>query len=49
MQPDSIHGPVLLTAEDYKNEEYVQVGRGWRLLRASSLRELLFLRSGGPC
>ncbi len=29
VQPDSIHGPVLLTAEDFKNEEYVQVRRGW--------------------
>ncbi len=26
MQPDSIHGPVLLTAEDFHNEEYVQLG-----------------------
>jgi hypothetical protein len=26
VQPDSIHGPVLLTAEDFHNEEYVQLG-----------------------
>ncbi|GFR48529.1 hypothetical protein Agub_g10424 [Astrephomene gubernaculifera] len=26
VQPDSIHGPVLLTAENYKDEEYVQLG-----------------------
>ncbi|KAG2450748.1 hypothetical protein HYH02_004585 [Chlamydomonas schloesseri] len=26
VQPDSIHGPVLLTAENFKDEEYVQLG-----------------------
>ncbi|EFJ47622.1 hypothetical protein VOLCADRAFT_105095 [Volvox carteri f. nagariensis] len=27
VQPDSIHGPVLLTAENFKDEEYVQLSQ----------------------
>ncbi|KAG2491364.1 hypothetical protein HYH03_010363 [Edaphochlamys debaryana] len=31
VQPDSIHGPVLLTAENFKDEEYVELGEAeWK-------------------
>ncbi|KXZ41679.1 hypothetical protein GPECTOR_323g35 [Gonium pectorale] len=33
VQPDSIHGPVLLTAENFKDEEYVQLDeKEWQKL-----------------
>ncbi|PNH12252.1 hypothetical protein TSOC_000846 [Tetrabaena socialis] len=35
VQPDSIHGPVLLTAENCKDEEYVQLSEAeWQVLVA---------------
>ena len=36
MQPDSIHGPVLLTAENFKDEEYVQVS-AWQWAQLQGL------------